>query len=528
VTEPRRRRDAVLVIGGTGESRAIADALAAAGYPVLLSVVTEYAADLARRQVQRAGYDGAGLCIRQGALDDDELQDAVAGAAAVVDASHPFAGRITPAARAACERAGVPYLRYERQPGDLGDDVRRVPDADAAARLAVTLGGHGAILLTVGTRTLKAYVEAAQRAGRRIVARVLPTEGSLQLCRESGLPPSDVIAMQGPTSSGLDEALLRHLGATVLVSKDSGEEGGVQAKVVAARAAGAAVVVVARPSATADTTAGDTTAAGALSRVTHDAVGAVDQRDGVVDDQDAVLDWAARTLGHPVGGDQCDHGGYRRQHRESGPPHDRRRAESLSNGSRSDNDRGHATRRAAGTSHDVALRLSHGLLQVYTGDGKGKSTAAAGLALRARGRGLSVALVQFLKGGPESGELGPLRAAGVAVVRPAVKPSGTLRGAVTAEDRRSVAEAWVAARRLIAEGLTDVVVLDELHAALRRRLVDIDEVVAALMARPGHVEVVTTGRGAPPKLCEAADLITEMVARRHPYPDVPARKGVEL
>ena len=71
-------------------------------------------------------------------------------------------------------------------------------------------------------------------------------------------------------------------------------------------------------------------------------------------------------------------------------------------------------------------------------------------------------------------------------------------------------------------------VLDELHAALRHGLVELAEVLAALAARPSHQEVVTTGRGAPTELLAAADLVTEMTAVRHPYPDVPARRGVEL
>jgi cob(I)alamin adenosyltransferase len=72
------------------------------------------------------------------------------------------------------------------------------------------------------------------------------------------------------------------------------------------------------------------------------------------------------------------------------------------------------------------------------------------------------------------------------------------------------------------------VVLDELHAALRHRLVGLDDVLAAISARPSCQEVVTTGRGAPEGLLAAADLVTEMTPIRHPYPDVPARRGVEL
>ena len=72
-----------------------------------------------------------------GALDEEELERLVADADAVVDATHPFAERISAAAVAACARAGRPYLRVERPAGDLPAGVVRAGDAAEAARLAV-------------------------------------------------------------------------------------------------------------------------------------------------------------------------------------------------------------------------------------------------------------------------------------------------------------------------------------------------------------------------------------------------------
>lgn len=82
-----------------------------------------------------------------------------------------------------------------------------------------------------------------------------------------------------------------------------------------------------------------------------------------------------------------------------------------------------------------------------------------------------MAFVQFVKGGRESSELGPLRAAGIRVVRPAVERSGLLRGEATDADRAAAAAAWAAARAALSDPGCDLVVLDELHAALRHRLV---------------------------------------------------------
>lgn len=184
--------------------------------------------------------------------------------------------------------------------------------------------------------------------------------------------------------------------------------------------------------------------------------------------------------------------------------------------------------------------LSQGLVQVYTGPGKGKTTAALGLAMRAAGHGLRVCIVQFLKGGWESGErkavarLAPeveIRAFGAAQwgdrSRAAedtpwweLPPSG--------EDRRQAQEAMLFARRAVTGGEYDVVVLDEVFGALKFELISLDEVMGLICAKPPKVELVLTGREAPARVIEAADLVTEMNAVKHPYDrGVKARKGIE-
>jgi cob(I)alamin adenosyltransferase len=55
-----------------------------------------------------------------------------------------------------------------------------------------------------------------------------------------------------------------------------------------------------------------------------------------------------------------------------------------------------------------------------------------------------------------------------------------------------------------------------------------DDLLAALVIRPAHVEVVITGRGAPAELVDAADLVTEMRPAKHYFgAGVPARSGIE-
>jgi cob(I)alamin adenosyltransferase len=170
-----------------------------------------------------------------------------------------------------------------------------------------------------------------------------------------------------------------------------------------------------------------------------------------------------------------------------------------------------------------------GLVQVYTGDGKGKTTACVGLAVRAAGAGLRVIFVQFVKGGRPSSELAMLEQLGVRVERPAEASTGLLApDGITDEDRRAAGEAWGIAADAIASGDFDVVVLDESCVALAHGMVDERAVLDALDARPAHVEVVLTGRGAPPAIVERAELVTEMRALKHPFDrGIPARFGIE-
>lgn len=169
-----------------------------------------------------------------------------------------------------------------------------------------------------------------------------------------------------------------------------------------------------------------------------------------------------------------------------------------------------------------------GIVQVYTGDGKGKTTAAVGQAVRAAGAGKRVAFVQFVKGGALSSELAMLEKLGVVVERPAERSTGLLGSGLTDHDRSAAARAWEIAAGMLAGTGFDVIVLDEIDVAMRYGLVDEQAVLAALDARDRSIDVVLTGRGASEALIERADLVTEMVPRKHPFDKgVQARRGIE-
>jgi cob(I)alamin adenosyltransferase len=176
-----------------------------------------------------------------------------------------------------------------------------------------------------------------------------------------------------------------------------------------------------------------------------------------------------------------------------------------------------------------------GFVQVYTGDGKGKTTAALGLALRAALSGMRVFIGQFMKG-TSYAELGIARIpfGDLSGGRVDLEQYGTPRLICQGEapSRDDVASARLGLedlRRRMTGGGYDVVIADEINVALHFDLLQVDDVLELLLARPEGVELVLTGRQAPPEIIERADLVTDMREIKHYYAlqGVQARKGIE-
>ncbi len=171
-----------------------------------------------------------------------------------------------------------------------------------------------------------------------------------------------------------------------------------------------------------------------------------------------------------------------------------------------------------------------GLVLVFTGDGKGKTTAALGLVLRTLGHGERVAVVQFIKGGWQPGEARALELFGEALHWHALGEGFTWETQDRERDRLLVQRAWERSCSYLADAGRKLVVLDEVNVALRLGYLGLDQVLEGLALRPPLTHVALTGRGAPPGLLEAADLVTEMRLVRHPFREqgVKAQAGIEF
>ena len=228
----------ICVFAGTTEGRELIEFLSTQDVSVTACVATEYGETLLP--------SADNLTVSAKRLPVNEIVDLLRQNTfhLVIDATHPYAESITKSIGNACTQTGTEYLRLLRGASPIPEDAVYVQSAAAAVNFLRDTQGN--ILLTTGSKELAAFAALAG-FGERVYARVLPMEASLEACRRAGVKPAHIIAMQGPFSREMNEAMLRFACAKWLVTKDGGDAGGFEAKAAAARKAGARLVVIGRP-----------------------------------------------------------------------------------------------------------------------------------------------------------------------------------------------------------------------------------------------------------------------------------------
>lgn len=219
----------MLVLGGTAEARQLATSLHETGLPVITSLAGRVSRPRLPPGEVRVGGFGGPLALASW-LADNEI-------AAVVDATHPFAERISASAAEACAQARVPLVRLER-PGwseQIGDRWHWADDLSTAADLVPRLGER--VLLTTGRQGLAAF--AGERSAWFLIRCVDPPDPPLPARHE-------LILARGPYTLSAELALIDDHRLDLIVTKDSGGCH-TEAKLAAARLRGLPVVVVRRP-----------------------------------------------------------------------------------------------------------------------------------------------------------------------------------------------------------------------------------------------------------------------------------------
>lgn len=231
----------ILVLGGTLDSRELTEALLAQGKEVCYSSLTNIATDKI--------LDHPCLTKISGQLDGGTLRETITiyNVHLCIDATHPYAREISENAIWACEAMSVDYLRLERPSNlDDGTDVLAYKTYEEARNyLNGALGkSERNILLTTGSRQLEAFEGLSKE---RTYIRVLPTSGVLKKCENLGYKPRHILALQGPFSTEMNYAIILEYNIGFVVTKDSGDVGGIAQKVEAARKAGAKILFIRRP-----------------------------------------------------------------------------------------------------------------------------------------------------------------------------------------------------------------------------------------------------------------------------------------
>ena len=229
----------IMIFSGTTEGRLLSRLLAEKGADVTVCVATEYGCE--------EQGEAPGITVLTGRKTVEEMVELLGGSDLCVDATHPYAVEVTKSVRRACGEAGVPYRRLLRdQSADT--DAIAVDSAEAAAKLLADREGN--ILLATGMKELPAF---AGISPARLYPRVLPTGDSIAACERAGIPHRNIIAMQGPFSRELNEALISQFNIAFLVTKDGGKACGFQEKVQAAENTGVRMLLIRRPEETGET-----------------------------------------------------------------------------------------------------------------------------------------------------------------------------------------------------------------------------------------------------------------------------------
>lgn len=175
-----------------------------------------------------------------------------------------------------------------------------------------------------------------------------------------------------------------------------------------------------------------------------------------------------------------------------------------------------------------ATRTVPSVVLVNTGDGKGKSTAGFGTLMRAVAREWRVCVIQFIKSGKwKVGEEETGRKLGIDWW--AIGDGFTWDSDDMDETEAVAREAWRSAKERIASGDYRVVMLDEITYPINWGWIDVADVVETIRHRPESVNLILTGRDAPPALIEVADTVTEMTNVRHAYDrGIRAIRGIDL
>jgi precorrin-6x reductase len=229
----------VLVIAGTTDAKLVIEQL------IKLNIDT--AVTVSTRMGCRMLEDYQHLNVYQGKLNKERILNLLdeLKPKCLIDAANPFSCEITRNAIHVCQTANMPYIRFEREKLNYADDPDVVVVRNYSEACEKLMRLEGNILLTLGSNKIEAFTKIPDFY-QRVFLRILPDWKVLYKCEKLGFNTKNVIAIKGPYNESLNIELFKYCDATVLVTKESGNMGGVTDKINAAKKLGMKIILVDR------------------------------------------------------------------------------------------------------------------------------------------------------------------------------------------------------------------------------------------------------------------------------------------
>lgn len=234
----------IFLLGGTKDSTNIIEFIKE-NYDayILTTTTTEYGAKLARES-------GSDDTIARPLLKDEIIEIILDGKFDIlIDATHPFAEHITQTSATIAKELKIPYIRFERPTTNLeGIDTSRIHYVNSfteAGKLIADEFLQGNILHFAGANTMEDVLKYVPT--ERFYPRILKVPSSIEKCEELDVDPSHIIPMKGAASMDENIELIEKYDASVMITKESGEIGGVIDKIDAANEKDIMVIMIQRP-----------------------------------------------------------------------------------------------------------------------------------------------------------------------------------------------------------------------------------------------------------------------------------------
>lgn len=234
----------IFLLGGTKDSTNIIEHIKE-NYDayILTTTTTEYGAKLARE-------GGSDDTIAR-PIPKDEIKEMILNEKfdILIDATHPFAEHITQTSTSIAKELELPYIRFERPSTNLENidtsHIHYVDSFDDAGKLIKNEFTEGNVLHFAGANTMGDILKYV--SVDRFYPRILKVESSIEKCKSLNVDPNHIIPMKGAASLEENIELIEKYDASVMITKESGEIGGVIEKIEAANEKAVAVIMIQRP-----------------------------------------------------------------------------------------------------------------------------------------------------------------------------------------------------------------------------------------------------------------------------------------